>query len=299
MSSASNPASAPTLRLIVTHPGGAHKDDLLACAILLATHPVQIERRDATEADLDDPTVAVVDQGDRLEVAKRNFDHHQFPRDAEPRCALSLVLDALDLYADAKQFCGWLTPAEWFDCRGAKGTAEWLGVDRDIIDKLVSPIDITLLRRFANVSRLEPGEPLWEVLRWIGEDLLTFLRTQRQQIEHHRLHAEKWSLGDSTKPFEVIFVDRATAEMEDPSAGLDAYIVESFGETGIQATIYPDRRGPGYGMKRFRDHPACDFNRIRDEADVIFVHNSGFVAKTTATSPERLRTLLRLAAQRD
>ena len=48
---------------IITHPGGAHKDDFLACAVLLTQAPVAIQRRDPTEADLTDTSVAVLDIG--------------------------------------------------------------------------------------------------------------------------------------------------------------------------------------------------------------------------------------------
>ena len=40
---------------IVTHPGGAHKDEFLACSVLLAQTPSSILRREPTEEDLSDP----------------------------------------------------------------------------------------------------------------------------------------------------------------------------------------------------------------------------------------------------
>ena len=86
---------------ILTHPGSAHKDEFLACCVLLATAPGPILRREPTEADLADPATAVVDVGHRHEPALNNFDHHQLPADAAPTCALSLVLQHLGLYADA------------------------------------------------------------------------------------------------------------------------------------------------------------------------------------------------------
>src|SRR5690606_39789339 len=142
---------------------------------LLAVHPVVIERREPTSADLSDGSVAVIDVGHLHEPALNNFDHHQLPRDHPPTCSLSLVLRHLGLYEDAREFCDWLEPAEWFDCRGPNDTAKWLGVERDIITKLHSPIDGTLLRRFAQSNRLSRGEPLWEIMRLVGEDLLNYL----------------------------------------------------------------------------------------------------------------------------
>ena len=134
---------------ILTHPGSAHKDEFLACCVLLASNPVPIVRREPTAADLADPATAVLDVGHRHEPALNNFDHHQLPDDAAPTCALSLVLQHLGLYADARAFCEWLEPAEYFDCRGPNATAKWLGIERDVVFKLYSPIDGTLLRRFA------------------------------------------------------------------------------------------------------------------------------------------------------
>jgi uncharacterized UPF0160 family protein len=40
------------LATILTHPGSAYKDELLACSVLLALHPVSIVRRELTPADL-------------------------------------------------------------------------------------------------------------------------------------------------------------------------------------------------------------------------------------------------------
>jgi hypothetical protein len=44
--------------LILTHPGGSHKDEFLACCVLLAHDPSPIVRREPTTDDLADPTIA-------------------------------------------------------------------------------------------------------------------------------------------------------------------------------------------------------------------------------------------------
>jgi len=142
---------------IVTHPGGAHKDEFLACALLLTQSPVLIERREPEEEDLADPAVAVVDIGQAHSPEQGNFDHHQFPRDSVPTCALSLVLQKLGLYEDAREFCDWLEVTEWFDCRGPGELGARLGIDRETMAALNSPIDITILRRFAGQTEHRPG----------------------------------------------------------------------------------------------------------------------------------------------
>jgi len=270
--------------------------------VLLATAPGPILRREPTEADLADPATAVVDVGHRHEPALNNFDHHQLPADAAPTCALSLVLQHLGLYADARAFCDWLEPAEWFDCRGPNVTAQWLGVERDIVGKMQSPIDGTLLRRFAAAKQLSAGDPVWEIMRLVGTDLLDYLRTLRARLTFLAQHAQLWSLDGLTVSAEdqsapaVVFLPRTEPLPEDPSAGLDRHVLEQGLDGRVVALIAPDRRGGGYGLSKHRDHPRLDFTRLKAEPDVHFAHARGFIAKTSATDPQRLRQLLLLAA---
>ena len=276
---------------ILTHPGSAHKDEFLACCVLLTQYPVPIVRREPTAADLADLFIAVVDVGDAHDPSHNNFDHHQFPGDQAPTCALSLVLQALELYDDARAFCDWLEPAEWLDCRGPNATAKFLGVPRDAINQLYSPIDGTLLRRFAAASEHAPGEPLWEMMHLIGSDLIDYLRTLRTRLSFIAQHAEVWPFNDAS----VLFLPRTDPLPDDPSAGLDRYIMEQGLNDRVVAIVSPDRRGQGYGLSRHRDHPHFDFTRIVNETDVHFAHARGFVAKSSATTEARIRELLRLA----
>ncbi|MDX1679798.1 MAG: MYG1 family protein [Akkermansiaceae bacterium] len=275
---------------IITHPGGAHKDDFLACCLLLARHAAPVERRNPEDSELEDPSIAVVDIGHQHDASKGNFDHHQFPRDHPPTCSLSLVLQHMELYEDAKAFCDWLEPAEWLDTRGPNETAKWLDISRDALAKLNSPIDVTLLRRFAAASSHQPGEPLWEIMRWIGEDLIEYLTQLRERLDFIDQHHERWSIEGPDGSFEVIFLPRTEPLPDDPSAGLGRFVMQA--EPGIAGMIYPDSRGEGYGLKRYEDHPRLDFTRIESCEDVHFAHARGFIAKTSATSPERLRELM-------
>jgi len=283
---------------IVTHPGGSHKDDLLAVCVLAAIHNCPIVRREPTPADLDDPQVAVVDIGGVHDPARSNFDHHHFPREHPPTCALSLVLDHLGLYQDALQFCDWLEPAEWFDSRGPKRTGEWLGVPRRAISQLNSPIDITLLRRFAQVSRLEPTDPLYTFMTMVGADLLDYLRDARERLDFIDQHVERWTIPSGDDLIEALYLPRTEPAADEPSAMLGSYIRARKLDDVIAAIIYPDRRGDGFGIGRYEDHPRLDFSRVETQPDVHFAHKSGFMCKTTATAPPRLKELVSLAWRR-
>lgn len=280
---------------IITHPGGSHKDEFLACCLLLAGNHVPIFRREPSAEDLADPATAVVDVGYEHAPERGNFDHHQFPADHPPICALSLVLQHLGVYEDARRFCDWVEPAEWFDTRGPIETARWLGVDRETLFKLNSPIDTTLLRRFSATTELWPGAPLWEVMHWIGQDLLDYLRNLRERLNYIGTIGEFWRIETPHGAFKVLYLPRTEPLPDEPSAGL-ARFIESQPEIGeVAGLVYPDRRGAGFGLSRHNDHPGLDFTRIEGCADVHFAHARGFVAKTSATEPARLRELLEMA----
>jgi hypothetical protein len=277
-----------SIRSILTHPGSAHKDEFLACCVLAALHACEIVRREPTQNDLDDPMVAVVDVGGEHDPARSNFDHHQFPTDQEPLCALSLVLQHQGCYDDARQFCDWLETTERMDVTGPRSTAAWLGISPDIMARLNSPIDITLIRRFGACSEIHPNTPLHQVMSWIGGDLLEYLRSLRERLDFVSLHAELWTVNE----IPVLFLPRTDPLPDDPAAAMSRHL-ESSGLAGdVAALVYPDRRSSGYGLTRFRDSPQFDFTRIESEPDVHFAHARGFVAKSSATDPVRLRDLL-------
>lgn len=278
------------MKAILTHPGSAHKDDFLACCLLIARYALPVWRRDPEPADLADPGILVVDVGGEHEPARGNFDHHQFPAEHEPVCSLSLVLQHLGLYEDARTFCEWLEPTEWFDSRGPFATADWLGIERSVVNRLNSPVDITLLRRFAQKRELEPGDPVWEVMRMVGEDLFMYLRTLRERLDYVAAHATVLEVGGEGTRVKVLYMPRTDPMPDDPSSGLGRYI-EQIGEK-IDGLIYPDRRGAGFGLSRHDDSDRLDFTRIADEADVHFAHARGFVAKTSATDLARLTELV-------
>lgn len=280
------------MKKIVVHPGGAHKDDFLACAVLLAKFPVKIERREPREEDLSDAEVAVVDVGGEWNPERLNFDHHQFPRDSEPLCALSLVLKYLGIYEDTRRFCDWLEVAEYIDTRGIVDTAKWLGVERETVSKLNSPIDMTLLRRFAAAGEHGPGEPVWEVMKMVGEDLYEYVTGMRERLSLVKAQAEVVEMSFGKK---VLLMPRTEPLGDEPSAGMGRFVEEEGLQDEVVAMIYPDRRGEGYGMSRYNDDKRLEFTRVAEEDDVHFAHNKGFIAKTTARERTRLLELVEMA----
>ena len=214
-------------------------------------------------------------------IQLNNYDHHQFARDSEPSCALSLVLQKFGIYEDTKEFCSWLETTEWFDCRGPHDTADWLGVDREAMAKLNSPLDVTMFQAFAKKNEHQPGEPVWEVMKMIGTDLVSYVVNLRSRMNQVAEHEEIWELGDGDQPIKVAFVPRTDPPIEDASGGLAWRVKEMGLEEEVVAMVYPDRRGEGYGMRRYNDSPVVDFSKLSEEPEVHFTHNRGFIAKTS------------------
>ena len=284
-----------TIKLIVTHPGGAHKDDFLACSLLAHLHSAPIERRDPTEADLADAATCVVDVGGVHDAALNNFDHHQFPRDAPPLCSLSLVLKDLGIYEDALAFCAWLRPAEWLDTLGPNETAKLMEIPRSAFSDLNSPIDISMLNRFARSSELKPDDALYQVMCMVGEDIVSYVRSLRERLDYLKQHSQTWTIETDGDPIEALYLERSDVIADDPSFGLYAFIADAGIEDQVHALVYPDRRGNGFGLTRYEDCARLNFSQIESCEDVRFAHKRGFVAKVAATDPARLKELLALS----
>jgi hypothetical protein len=120
---------------------------------------------------------------------------------------------------------------------------------------------------------------------------LEYLRSLRERLEFIAGHAELWEIGG----LKVLYMPRTEPLPAEPSGGLGRHLQMLGIEEETSGLVYPDRRGSGYGLSRFRDDPRFDFTRIEGEPDVHFAHARGFVAKTGASDPARLRELLELA----
>jgi len=280
---------------LLTHPGGAHKDDFLACCLFMALYRLPVVRREPGEDDLEDPQTIVIDVGGLHDPERSNFDHHQFPRDYPPTCALTLVLQHLGLYEDAQLFCEWLETTERFDARGPHETARWLGVDRETLARLNSPIDLALLKRFSQCLQLLPGEPLWEVMAMIGEDTISYLRVLRERLQHMEENVEFWEIEVGGDTLHALFLPRSPEMPDNPAMGIGRFLKRKPMELRVAALVYPDRRGNGYGLSRHNDCLRLDFTRLKHFDDVHFAHERGFIAKTSAVDAGRLKELLGLA----
>lgn len=274
------------VRKIVTHPGQAHRDDFLGTCIVLAEAPsATVERRDPVTEDMADINIVVLDQGRLLDAQSNNFDHHQFPRNAEPICALSLVLKALGEYESAKDILPWLEFTEVLDAKGPIDAAAKLGIDQKRLLETLSPVESVLIHEFQKYTTLVPSDVLHELMRLIGRRSLDQLRKTSQRLRELDTRAYVWELS-GLKVVDVRFVDRA----DQPALGLDLWCDKFHPDTAI--TVSQDDRGIGLCLYRRNDHPRVDFAFIGGDPLVGFAHVNGFVAKTAPITERQLAVLL-------
>lgn len=268
------------MSLIVTHNGPAHRDEFLACCILLANGNTNIARNSAPDfiaAALTDPHTFVVDIGLKHEPALRNFDHHQLPADAPATCALSLVLQHvtnLDMET-LRDLAPWLEFTEVLDSKGPRAAAKLVGIEGTAFDKFfstMSPIESIILNMFSQRSYVYSGDELGAIMFTIGKSLLDGIIETRNR------------LGSLPKMCDVYLVNNLTvADLRNthfgdrPLLGLELYLKRNFPDTAV--TVSQHERNPGcLCVFRRNDHPSVDFTRIKNLPGTVFAHANGFMA---------------------
>jgi hypothetical protein len=269
---------------ILTHPGSAHKDDFLSAAVLLSVlDHAEVQRREPTRADLDDPDTYVVDVGMEYDPQRHNFDHHQDP--ALP-CAFHLIMQHLGYHEAATLAFVWYPHMSMIDVNGPYRTAEHLGVESGVLFATASPIEGYLLSIFAGVDSLGRRDLLYRFMQNLGADMLALIDRKMQRLALLKTRARVLPV----KQFRAVFSDIPTS----PKLAMELYL-RYLDDPLIIMSITPSNRGAGWELLRLGDNPRVDFRAIGTSPQVSFVHGSGFLAKTRTrlTLPE----VIRLASQ--
>jgi hypothetical protein len=270
---------------IVTHPGRAHRDDFLAVCWLLGdvTDSPEVYRREPTQEDLDDSTVYVLDIGGQYDPRRRNFDHHQLPADSPPTCALQLLLEYELGTEVAHQTFPWLFVTGLFDSKGPRAVAEHFGIPTKSLGQLASPLEALILEMFAQVSYMHPSDALHKVMTAIGFNM--WERANNFAKAKAQVGAVVWELTKGDTRFYALAALGDTRNMTHP-----AYLpeimelkrreaVEQGADPVVSISPSLDGRSDGWTLYRYGDNKNVDFNRIRVNPKVNFVHANGFLAK--------------------
>jgi hypothetical protein len=271
------------LKLIVTHPGPAHRDDFLACCLLLGQYSTaRIERREPTSKELQDSIVAVVDIGSRHEPELMNFDHHQFPANYQACCSVTLVTHSLgwDLLL-ARQIFDWFETTEWIDSKGPFKAADALDFEPENLFKLQSPIEEAVLESFSQQEVLWPVTNLvHELMRLIGVRLISLYDRTRERLERLQTVSAWRRVKGDLLVFDVTDIPRDKDPLLAVELFLSCYSLGPEGDTAI--ILAQDTRGDGLQLLRRNDHQLVDFSLPCGKEGVVFAHNNGFVAKLAA-----------------
>ncbi len=254
-------------KLIIVHGGLAvHFDEFFACSIARWCGCLApIARRNPTNEELADPSVLVMDVGMTLDETKLCFDHHQ---DKEMGSAYYTLACLLGIDEELSAIFPWFGTWSDIDAHGPHVAAENLGMDWEKVSPFLNPVSESVLRLWGQDTAW--GEPilkdlantLHEVLD-IGEDGLT-------PWEYVKMHTTR-----------TVVKDKIVLDM----CGIDKYRAVQAAYVRVERAsvkIFDDDREPyGFGLTRCNNDLDVDFNRVKGEQGVGFVHPSGFIAKTT------------------
>lgn len=263
------------IKLIVTHPGMAHRDEVLSISLLLASVApgARIERRNPTTQEMEDPRVLVVDTGLSYDKLKGNLDHHQEISDGStPGCAITKVLEYLgEDPRVARKAWRWLEATEVVDSKGPNALAKFMAMNVEAVYDMQSPIEGALLRWFSGMTTIKPDDPGYNLLEMVGNDLLKELRETEPRLQ---------LLGQVVRYEQVSDLNVANAAAIDrndrPTFATEAF----FRGSDVEVVVSQDDRGNGYSLFRRNDSPRVNFSRVKDDPEVIFAHGGGFIAKT-------------------
>lgn len=245
-------------QLIITHPGSAHFDEVTAIGLILAAYDVivfHVERREPMTSEFDDPSVWVIDIGNRLDPEKHNFDHHQ---SLSLPASFIIVAEYLGL-AEPLSIMPWWYFKEEVDRFGPIAASSKYHAGDELVNR--NPMESWLTARFA--SDPEGSLPL---LRSFGLHIIREAHLLKKQIEF-------W---DNCPKLVIAGVPAIIGETRE-SAGLEEF--RRLDKNPPDIVITMDRRGPGWRLFRYEGVPV-DFSLISDCPEIAFAHKNGFMAIT-------------------
>lgn len=268
---------------IITHGGDAHRDEFVACCLLLATVDYLVEILRVPHAQfhfgLQDDLDYVVDIGMMKDADMRRFDHHQLkPAFGESRSAFAMVAEnVLGWHPEtAKRVFPWYQVSSDLDCHGPTQVAASLGTTYDGVESLRSPVEIQFLRIFEkNPNACIP------FMREMGKGWIEYYNNYSAAEELHKGWGHCEIMG-------LTIVELTGVPRGELHAGITSKIAK---KTGANIIVSLDPTGEGVQLYRVDDHPYVDFSNLEGQEGVLFAHGNGFIAKTTNMEVDWLKLL--------
>jgi hypothetical protein len=283
---------AEIMMKIVTHSGTAHADEIMAIALILQHTCTPLDEVEIERVSECDPVAAradyinkiydlaqfngfyVVDVGKVYDPSMDFFDHHQFPADAPPDCAFSLVAKAFG-YTE-KEF-PWMERLSFVDSKGPYAYFEHKmgrkhASHREVAELLGTDSVFDYFPRIANRSSdsMAAYKKAVEMAAGWLEMEIDWITKKKKNVEYAQKNLRVVDFGD----YKMAFFDqkevKGTLEIADAMAEADpsVFLVGKL-----------DDRGDGFSAMRMADHPRVDFSPRKGEKGCVFAHNNGFVLK--------------------
>jgi hypothetical protein len=286
------------VKKIITHPGQAHRDEFIACCLVLAAKntEITIERREPTEEEMHDHLVYVVDVGGFHQRGASNFDHHQRGREEEPVCSITLIMEDLGWDMElARELFPWLGFSEVLDVKGPMAAAKEFDIPRESLFATLSPIEGQMLQIFSQRNYLwasdcddmdGPTDSLLTMMLEIGRGLIRYYEEVQERLKLLEEAATFFAMydcreesGDPEKIKSVQCVKIDVPGDKKPSLGVEMFLKRT--APGVQVVISEDDRGEGLSIfRRENGESIIDFSRVENHDDVLFAHKGGFICKT-------------------
>jgi hypothetical protein len=285
---------------IVTHNGKAHRDEYLACCVIMYDayrkgQLTYIERRMCGESDLMCRDTWVVDTGGEWDPDFLNFDHHQDDPELGSVCSFDLVMRHImgKTAFEAFSACSpWVKLTALHDTAGGAAAASAFGIDTKTYVATRSPIEKAMLSAFGEVAVIHPETPLAYCMRETGRLVVT--------------EAEEISIGMADRisaaapPFMVAGLrvwDVRSAWGDNDHVSLAA-VNHAASQRSVDVVVGCNQRSGGASLYRTAWATAkMDLSCIRDMTGVKFVHKNGFYAVISGeVGDDGLREMLRRAA---
>lgn len=293
---------------IITHPGKAHFDEVLACALALhgisrglygePTSP-NIIRREPTEKELGREDIFCIDVGRDYSPAKNNYDHHQCS-DGSLRASFMLVAEDMGIASLLEEAVPWTEFWDLLDRQGPQDAAEAVGVSGNM-SALIDPLGQWVVGKFGQSSKIGaargsaapgPGSGcFYNVLLSVGESIFTQAveyRQKRRRVEEKITVIEEDSPGLDQESVRLAWLDEKPDKQIMREMGVELDLDFSITRSRDNYALYSYSRS-GVDLSEARER---ELNGLSDEVE--FCHPQGFllVLKTPQECLDALEAII-------
>jgi hypothetical protein len=273
---------------IITHDGQAHQDDVLSSSLVIFKYNItEIIRGKPTKEEINNPKIWKLDVGNKLNPDINQIDHHHKKMDD---CTLSLLLKHWGIWKKAKKVHNWLENIRIIDTKGVHKVAEFYNIPTSTISKFHSFIDRCVLKLFEERKTIKKGEPLFELLRFIGQEFFKQIDNYFKMVSFVEENAEIDTIKEvpiikciNTEPNNSLY--RALSEKKRELWGFGGLVITQ-----------NDRNEDEINVRRYNNDRRINFlklNKFKHDKNIVFIHPNNFIGVFKKMSDYELKQYLK------